>query len=103
MAFPGKAAGFSCVRSRNPPFIPVASEMLDSPNLSLTRSTAESACFHLSSAWPPAIALLGLLKRRRLHRAAVIGILAPVGMKEAANLLEDCRRAGGDLYRGRGL
>jgi len=39
---PGKAAGFSCVRSRKPPLIPVASVMLDSPNLSRRRSAAES-------------------------------------------------------------
>ena len=32
--FPGRAAGFSCTRSRKPPFIPRARPMADSPNLS---------------------------------------------------------------------
>ncbi len=41
--FPGNPAGFSCVRWRKLPFIPAASVMLDSPNLSRRRSAAESA------------------------------------------------------------
>src|SRR5436309_14788250 len=44
--FPGSPAGFSCVRSRNVPFIPDAKETLDSPYLSRNLSAAESAFFH---------------------------------------------------------
>lgn len=33
-SFPGNPAGFSCTRSRKRPFIPMASETLDSPNRS---------------------------------------------------------------------
>src|ERR1700688_3356903 len=41
--FPGSAAGLSWMRSRKVPFIPLASETLDSPNLSRKRSAAASA------------------------------------------------------------
>src|SRR5450631_2473809 len=35
LPFPGSPAGFSCVRSLNPPLMPPANDTLDSPNLSL--------------------------------------------------------------------
>jgi hypothetical protein len=45
LLFPGRPAGFSCVRSRKVPRIPVANLTLDSPNLSRKRSAAASASF----------------------------------------------------------
>src|SRR6185437_5607342 len=53
LCFPGKAAGFSCVRSLKPPFIPVPRVMLDSPNLSRKRSAAERACSHFALGFSP--------------------------------------------------
>ena len=43
--FPGKPAGFSCVRSRNVPRRPAARPTFDSPNLSRTLSAAVRASF----------------------------------------------------------
>src|SRR5581483_428691 len=43
--FPGNPAGFSWVRSRKVPRMPLASDTLDSPYLSRNRSAADSACF----------------------------------------------------------
>src|SRR5664279_2123539 len=46
--FPGRPAGFSCVRSRKCAFMPVALETACSPNFSRIPSAAESAGFHFS-------------------------------------------------------
>src|SRR5580700_4618167 len=42
--FPGRLAGFSCVRSRNTPFMPPAKPTLPSPKRSRNLSAAASAC-----------------------------------------------------------
>ena len=89
---PGRLAGFSWMRSRKPPRMPVARPTLDSPNLSRRRSAAAMRVFPalLAVAFQQ-VDLIGLrcelggLHSEKANRGTPFPILA----EQSADLLED--------------